>query len=195
MSNADKRELPGEDTIREVLLKHKGDLMKSSGDLACRPSTLVRWIKSVPSVAALWETMEAVKADPAFEKASQSQFADEIRSRAIAYRLDGLEVIHELATTDHGDNASMAEVRLKAAIQLQGVGDVGTSSTNSVLAELNALYHEHAPRIRSMRAVQIEFDVGPEPGETVGQQLNSTLATLSSPLRSESSNRDASSDS
>ena len=181
MKNANRKELPSEETVREVLLKHKGDLMKSSSDLACRPSTLVRWIKSVPSVAALWETMETVKADPAFEKASQSQFADEIRSRAMAYRLDGLEVIHELATTDHDGNASMAEVRLKAAIQLQGVGEIGSSSTSSVLAELNALYHEHAPRIRSMRAVQIEFDVGPETAGTVGQQLSATLATLRSP--------------
>lgn len=154
--------MPGEDTVKEVLMRHKGDLIKSAGTLCVRPSTLVAWVRSVPSLAALWGEMEAVKADPAFEAASQQQFADEIRARISAYRLDGLEVLHELATTDHDGMAAMAEVRLKAAIQLRGVEDVITSSSSNLMAELNALYLERAPRIRSMRAVQIEFEAGPE---------------------------------
>jgi hypothetical protein len=111
--------------------------------------------------------MESIKADPAFESATQQQFADEIRSRTAAYRLDGLEVLHELATRDDDGVASMAEVRLKAAIQLRGAEDMMPTSSNNVLAELNALYQQNAPRIRSMRAVQIEFDSGPVVAETV----------------------------
>lgn len=151
-----------EDLVCDVLMTCKGDLIQSAGRLAIRPSTLVRWIKSVPSVAGLWAAMEKVKTDPSFDQASQKQFEDEIRSRVAAYRLDGLEVIHELATQDHGTNAMLADVRLKAAIQLRGTAEVSPSGAGDVLSELNALYHLHAPRIKSMRAVQIEFDTGPE---------------------------------
>jgi hypothetical protein len=154
--------MPSEEIVRDVLLRNLGDLIQSAGTLGVRPSTLVRWVRSVPSVAALWAEMQAVKADPAFETASHQQIADEIRSRAAAYRLDGLEVIHELATTDHEGVASMAEVRLKAAIQLRGAEEMVSTSSSAVMAELNALYHERAPRIRSMRAVQIEFEVPTE---------------------------------
>jgi hypothetical protein len=153
--------MPSEETVRTVLLTHKGDIIKSAGDLGVRPSTLVNWVKSVPSVAALWGEMEAVKADPAFEAASQQQFADEIRSRAAAYKLDGLEVIHELAVRDDEGVAAMAEVRLKAAIELRGAGEIATGGMSNVLAELNTLYQQHAPRIKSMRAgLHIEFDMG-----------------------------------
>ena len=145
-----------EATVRLVLLRNKGDLILSAGQMQIRPSTLVRWIKSVPSITALWQEMEQVKADPAFTSATQVQFEQEIRERTSLYRLDGLEVLHELATTPH-ESASMAEVRLKAAIELKGATDIGGHSQGNVLAELNTLYHANAHRIKSMRAVQIEF--------------------------------------
>jgi hypothetical protein len=57
----------------------------------------------------------------------------------------------------------MAEVKLKAAIALRGVPDarVQPSQHSGELEELNRLYAEAAPRIRSVRAVQIEYDSGP----------------------------------
>ena len=150
-----------EETVQHVLTKTRGDLIQSSRMLQCRASTLVDWIKSVPSVGALWSEIEKYKADPAFDNATQAQFEAEIRARSAIYRLDGLEVLHELAMAPH-TNASEADVRLKAAIQLRGLPDAGTGGGDGILAELNTLYHSAAPRIKSMRAVQIEFETGPE---------------------------------
>ena len=150
-----------EDIVKTVLLRNKGDLIRSSQELTVRPSTLVRWIRSVPSVGALWNEMEVVKADPAFDAATAQQFEAEIKARATVYRLDGLEVLHELAMADHEGVSAMAEVRLKAAIELRGASELGSMTGGNVLAELNELYRTHAPRIKSMRAVEIEFDDQP----------------------------------
>lgn len=151
------REALDEVTVKMVLLRNKGDLILSAGEMCIRPSTLVNWIRSVPSVKNLWDEMEALKADTKFEAATAEQFAKEIANRAAIYRLDGLEVLHELATEDHDGVSAMAEIRLKAAIALRGATDYVPTSGNNVLAELNTLYHANAPRIKSMRAVQIEF--------------------------------------
>ena len=75
------------------------------------------------------------------------------------YRIEALDVIHEMAMMTY-DSAAMAEVKLKAAIALRGAPEakVGTQDNGAVLAELNAIYQEAAPRIRTVRAVQIEYD-------------------------------------
>jgi hypothetical protein len=152
-----------EQIVKDVLVEMRGDLIRASEKMCVRPSKLVQWIKSVPSVSALWMEMEKVKSAPEFDRVSQAQFEEEIKVRTSAYKLEGLEVIHELATTDHKEVASMAEVRLKAAIQLRGAGENVSIGGDTVLHELNALYHRAAPRIRSMRAVQIDFDVDEAP--------------------------------
>ena len=133
-------------------------MIRSSSEMNIRPSTLVNWIRSVPSISSLFSEMEALKADAAFEAATQQQFEAEIRNRLQAYRLDGIEVLHELATRDDEGVSSMAEVRLKAAIELAGASQPQNSMVGNVLAELNELYRTNAPRIKSMRAIQIDFD-------------------------------------
>ena len=147
-----------EETVKLVLLRNKGDLIRSSSEMNVRPSTLVAWIRSVPSVSTLFSEMEALKADSSFEAATQQQFETEIRARLQTYRLDGVEVLHELATRDDEGVSAMAEVRLKAAIQLAGASQPQNSMAGNVLSELNELYRLNAPRIKSMRAIQIEFD-------------------------------------
>jgi hypothetical protein len=153
---------PSEDAVRDVLIANKGDLIISATRLGCRPSMLVSWIRAVPSLTAVWNEMEKVKADPDFDSASQSVFDAEIRRRTAAYKLDGIEVIHQIATTEHGESAAMADVRLKAAVQLRDAGGDITQGGSNVLIELNELYRKSAPRIRSMRAVQIEFEAPDE---------------------------------
>jgi len=150
-----------EEIVRMVLTQAQGDLIQSSRRLNVRPSQLAGWIKSVPSVAAHYLTIEQIKADPRFDDATQTQIEAEIRSRASMYRLDGLEVIHEIAMSPH-TNASEMDVRLKAAVQLRGAGSDMPQGGDGVLMELNALYHKNAPRIKSMRMAVIEFDTSPE---------------------------------
>ena len=56
-------------------------------------------------------------------------------------------------------SAAEKEVKLKAAIALRGAPEakVQADSQSQVLAELNDLYQQNAPRIKSVRAVQIEY--------------------------------------
>lgn len=150
-----------ETRVKEALIESRGDMIQASQALDIRPSKLGMFIRSVPSVAALWMEMEAVKATPEYETASQQWFENAIRARLAAYRFEGLEVIHELATTPHGENAAMADVRLKAAIQLRGASDGTASDAGGVLAELNQIYHANAPRIKSMRVTQAQIEFEP----------------------------------
>ena len=150
-----------EKLVRDTLIKTKGDLIQTAEKIGIWPSKLVTWIKSVPSVAAVWGEIEKVKQDPSFENATQAQFAAEIRSRATLYRLDGLDVLHELATTDHAGEAAMADVRFKAALALRGEADSMPAAGGDIMAELNELYRKSAPRIKALRAVEIEFDAEP----------------------------------
>ena len=147
-----------EDTVTQALIDARGDLVVASGLLAVPPSKLVQYIRAVPSIAATWQELEAVKSTPEFDGASQRWFESEMRNRLAAYRFEGLEVIHELATMPHGESSSMAEVRLKAAVHLRGAADGMSSDAGNVLAELNAIYQANAPRMKSIRAVQIEFE-------------------------------------
>jgi hypothetical protein len=56
--------------------------------------------------------------------------------------------------------AAQQDVRLKAAIQLRGnsVEANVDSGQLTILQELNKQYVETAPRIKSIRAVQIEYE-------------------------------------
>ena len=154
---------PSEECVRDMLIECRGDLIVTANRLGYRPSWLVDWIRAVPKLTVVYNEIEKVKADPDFDQAAQAHFEDEIRRRTAAFKLDGLNVIHELAVTPHGESAAMADVRLKAAIQLRDAGGESTQGGANVLAELNELYRRSAPRIRSMRAVQIEFDTDESP--------------------------------
>lgn len=156
-----------EEVVTAALTRHRGDLILASESIGLRPSKLVQYIKSVPSVGVVYQTIEQVKSSGEFDAQTQASFEKEIRLRASAYRLDGLEVIHEIATTQH-TSAAEGDVRLRAAIQLRGTADVAVSTGGDLLAELNAAYQSAAPRIKRLRAVEIEFE---QPAEQASPQL------------------------
>ena len=147
-----------EQMVCDLLQGNRGDLIMTAEDLGMPPSKLVRYIKALPRLAATYAAIETVKAEDGVEAKSQAAFTKAIQERTSAYRLDGLEVIHDLAMMPH-KNANEAEVRLKAAIELRGKNDAGSIAGSAVMEELNALYHQSAPRIKSLRAVQIEFEL------------------------------------
>lgn len=147
-----------EDTIATLLTTNKGDLILTAEDLGMVPSKLVRFIRAVPRLAATYAAIDEAMHSDGQESKSAAAISRAIQERTAAYKLDGLAVIHELATTAHR-NAAEAEVRLKAAIELKGKADSGAVAGNAVLAELNDLYQRSAPRIKTLRAVQIEFEL------------------------------------
>ena len=167
--------LVSEQTIRDALTSAKGDLFLASSYLGVTGRELDSYIRASEELQAFVAAIATVKQDPAYKKMSSEQFADELDRLTRGFRLEALDVIHELATMPF-DTAAMAEVKLKAAVQLRGaVADTPKGGDQSaVLMELNQIYQQTAPRIKSVRAVQIEY-------EPTAPSAGASAATSSAP--------------
>ena len=146
------------EVIKQSLVIARGDLFLASCYLDVKPKELDSHIRSSQELQHFVTSIEKVKQDSEYNKLSNDQFADQLENLTRAYRVEATEVIHELAMMPF-DTAAMAEVKLKAAIALRGQHHEAAISNNSanVLAELNTLYQQAAPRIKSVRIAQIEF--------------------------------------
>lgn len=162
MRNALRDGLITEESLTYALIASRGDFFIAAAHLGCTAREIDSYVRSSEHLRAFMVAMGTVKKDPEYEKMSAEQFADELAQRTRGYQVEALDVIHELATMS-ADTAAMAEVKLKAAINLRGTPDAKVAPTqhSNELQELNRLYEEAAPRIRSVRAVQIEYDAGP----------------------------------
>jgi hypothetical protein len=142
----------------------RGDLFVAASYLHVRPRELDGYLRASESLQAFVSAMGRVKATPEYDRLSQEQFAEELDRLTRSYRLEALDVIYDIATLeDNGPepmSAAMMEVKLKAAIQLRGsvLESPATSQQSQIFNELNQAYQQAAPRIRSMRIAQIEFD-------------------------------------
>lgn len=141
-----------EQNIKRKLLDNKGDLVVTAQALGIKISKLHSSIRCSDVLKATMMTMERVKADPMYEEMSREQFADHLASLSSVYQLEGLNTIHELAMMDHGENASLADVRLKAAMALRGTGSSTNTGNGGILSELNEAYLSMATRVKNLRA-------------------------------------------
>lgn len=140
-----------ESIVRDALIANKGDMILTHRALFVSLGKLSSYVRGVPNLRRLMMEMDREKADPEYDNMTNEQFASQINSLTKAYELDGLNTIHELATTDHDGNASLADVRLKAAIQLRGKGTSQDSGLGNVLAELNDQYVAMSSRVKNLR--------------------------------------------
>ena len=149
------------EAIAEALMSARGDLFVAASIIGVTGRELDSYIRSSDELQSYATAIGTVKAHGDYKRLSDEQFADELERLTKGYRLEALDVIHGMATMSF-DSAAMAEVKLKAAIALRGAPEVkqGSNDQSAVLAELNAIYQEAAPRIRTVRAVQIEYDTG-----------------------------------
>jgi hypothetical protein len=158
-----------EQSIKEALTEAKGDIFLASATLDCTAQELDRYIRASAELQAFAAAIEKVKIDPAYSRMSAEQFENEIADLTRAFKVVGLEELHELATMDHGDSAAMAKVKLHAAIALRGghqqVG--GDREIEHALSELNQLYHQNAPRIKEIRQTVIKLEDGREATQRV----------------------------
>ena len=146
-------ELLNELSVSQALKDNKGDLILTHQVLGVSFGRLHMFIRCIPSLRRLVKEIERMKQDDEYDKLSVEQFRNEIEARTVVYQLDGLNTIHELATTPHGDNASLADVRLKAAVQLRGPQtQTGVGGLGDILAELNQQYLSTAQRVKGLRA-------------------------------------------
>jgi len=159
-----------ETTIRQALLDAQGDIFTAAQLLGhVTVMKLDRAIRQSIELQNVFLTIKQVKALPEYDRISQEQLEVEVARRQSVYRADGLEVLHELATMEHKDNSAMAQVKLAAAARLIGptAEKEGVNELQQTLADLNAAYHQNAPRIKIQRTTTIEM--GPQE-RTVSEQ-------------------------
>jgi len=163
-SRARKSGLISEQSIKTALTEAKGDIFLAACALDCTPRELDLFIRRSAALQVFAAAVEQVKIDPAYSRMSAEQFENQIADLTRAFKVDSLNEIHKLATMEFGDSAALAKVKLDAAIALKGaVGHaVGNSETENALAELNALYHANAPRIKEIRQTVITMTDGRE---------------------------------
>jgi len=156
-SRARKSGLISEQSIKTALTEAKGDIFLAACALDCTPRELDIFIRRSAALQAFAAAVEQVKIDPAYSRMSAEQFENQIADLTRAFKVDGLNEIHKLATMEFGDSAALAKVKLDAAIALKGTAGhtVGNSEAENALAELNALYHANAPRIKEIRQTVI----------------------------------------
>ena len=161
--------LISEDGIKTALTEAKGDIFLAACALDCTARELDLYIRRSASLQVFAAAVEQVKVDPAYSRMSAEQFESQIADLTRAFRVDGLYEVHKLATMEFGDSAALAKVKLDAALALKGSGGhaVGNSETENTLAELNALYHQNAPRIKEIRKTVITFEDGREVSQPV----------------------------
>lgn len=158
-----------EKKIKQALTEARGDLFLASSTLDCTPRELDGYIRASAELQQFAAAIERVKVDPAYSRMSAEQFENELADLTRAYKVVGLEQLHELATMDAGDNAAMAKVKLQAAISLRGGEQrvAGDREVEHALTELNALYHANAPRIKEIRQTVVKLTDGREATQRV----------------------------
>lgn len=157
--------LISEHSIKEALSEAKGDLFLAACALDCTAQELDKYIRRSSALQAFAAAVEQVKRDVNYDRMSAEQFENRCTDLTRAYRLDGIETLHTLATTDHGDSAALAKVRLEAAIALRGgpAHGSGNSEAEATLQELNQLYLQNAPRIKEIRQTVVVMEGAPAP--------------------------------
>lgn len=157
--------LISEDSIKSALIDGKGDLFLAACTLDCTVQELDRYIRRSSELQSFASAVEQVKRDVNYDRMSAEQFDNALIELTRIYRIDGLETLHELATTDHGESAAMAKVRMEAAIALRGGSSHsgGGGEMESTLAELNNLYLQNAPRIKEIRQTVVVIEGKSEP--------------------------------
>lgn len=156
-SRARKSGLISEQSIKTALTEAKGDIFLAACALDCTPRELDIFIRRSAALQAFASAIETVKVDPAYSRMSAEQFENQVADLMRAFRVDGINEVHKLATMEFGDSAALAKVKLDAALALTGntSARAGNSETENALAELNALYHANAPRIKEIRQTVI----------------------------------------
>jgi hypothetical protein len=149
--------LISEQSIKTALTEAKGDVFLAACALDCTARELDLYIRRSADLQAFAGAIEQVKVDPAYSRMSTEQFENQVENLRRAFRVDGINEVHKLATMEFGDSAALAKVKLDAALALSsGPPRAGTGSdTEMALAELNQLYHANAPRIKEIRQTVI----------------------------------------
>lgn len=169
MKRAKRAGLISEHSIKEALTEAKGDIFLASTALDCTARELDGYIRASAELQQFAAAIEKVKIDPAYSRMSVEQFENRLADLSLAYKVVGIDELHNLATMSHKGSAAMAKVKLQAAIALRGGHQqvAGDREIEHALSELNTLYHQNAPRIKEIRQTTIKLEDGREATQRV----------------------------
>ena len=160
-----KSGLISETLVKDALVKSKGDLFYASSYLGVSLSELDKYIRRSEELQLAVSKIEKIKSNGDYDKLSTESFKQALEVKTRHYRDEAIDEIYKLATIPIGEGeekigAAMAEVKLRAAIKLAGdsTDNHVVSDTQNILIELNRQYQASAPRIKSIRVSQIEFE-------------------------------------
>ena len=146
-----------------AMMTTRGDLFLAASYLGVTPRELDLYIRANSELQVFTTAIREVKLSPEYDQMSQEQFAAQLTALNMAYRLEATDEIHKMAMMPMPDlSAAMMDVKLKAALALRGAPEEKRQGSEQamVMAELNALYQQSAPRIKSIRVAQIEYQSG-----------------------------------
>lgn len=148
-------------SVSEAMMLARGDLFIAAAFLGVTPREMNSYVRADPELQILCVAIGNVKVNPAYTQLSDEQFERAARERRAAYRVEALDTIAEMSRMEF-DSAAMAEVKLKAAVAMLGKEEVHAegSGQDAVLADLDRLYRESAPRVRQVRAKLLEITYG-----------------------------------
>ncbi len=145
-----------------ALMTTRGDLFLAASYLGVTPRELDLYIRANSELQVFTTAIREVKLSPEYDQMSQEQFAAQLTALNMAYRLEATDEIYQMAMMPMPESAAMMDVKLKAALALRGAPEEKRQGSEQamVMAELNALYQQSAPRIKSIRVAQIEYQSG-----------------------------------
>lgn len=146
------------ESITGALTMARGDLFLAASALKITGRELDGYIRSSGELQVVATGIAKVRASPEYEQLSGEQFAQELARLSLIDKVEANGVIRELATMKFGKSAALADVKLRAALAMRGADNTAQDGHQpALLAELNAQYLLTAPRIKSVRAVAIEY--------------------------------------
>lgn len=149
--------------MKDALIEAHGDLFVASQLLGI---TALRLNRSIQLSTTLQAVQDATSATA--KGLSKEMLSEAIEQRLAAYRVAGLDALHDLATMPLDPNSAQNQVKLAAASRLAGTPEAGGGGSDvaQALRELNQLYNEHAPRLRVVReTLTVEMSSQPEQSE------------------------------
>ena len=129
-----------EQIIEKALITYRGDIFQAAASLGKNVRMFNLAIRQSTYLQKAALAIEQAAVIPEYEALTAKQFEAAIRERLTAYRIDGLDALHELATMSHAGDPEMAKVKLQAASKLAGTEEgqhSGASEMSDVLRALN----------------------------------------------------------
>lgn len=145
--------------VKETLIRFKGQLVPTADFLDMRYGKLSRLIDAAPVLRMTLIELDKNKPkegeDQLAQDISRNQITNSINARIHSYRMDALNVIHEISTMEL--TPATADVKLKASVELcKIIPDSGGQTSSSLLDELALAYAQAAPRLRGTKALVFE---------------------------------------